>query len=70
MRIRPGAPCATVNAVRERVRPLTPDSAPKLGTPYIKAFQPLVEYPGFLPSRRLFATTIGAQPQMGIFLIF
>ena len=38
MRIRPGAPCATVNAVRERVRPLTPDSAPELGTPFRKPF--------------------------------
>jgi hypothetical protein len=30
----PGAPCATANAMREPVRPLTPDSAPReLGTP-------------------------------------
>jgi hypothetical protein len=36
MRVRPGAPCATVNAVREPVRPLAPDSAPELGAPCLK----------------------------------
>ena len=29
-------PCATVDAMREPVRPLAPDSAPELGTPYLK----------------------------------